>query len=230
LNIGFYIFYDFRYIVYNTKLTEILQYSPNALEDLIVGDVVFERERKSFKNHIANLQDKQTDAFDCQLTIIKGNKEISSIQYHAFMTTIGKHPIGVAYLLDEKDHDINDKFNMKVNYSIIIELQSKVEELLRLSQISSEQPNEKKDFREDLYFQYGVTKREQEVLKLIYNGYSNQQIADKLFISKRTVEFHRSNLMEKTGTKNGIELLHFAVKTKLIDSDHQMDHFPEARN
>ena len=111
-----------------------------------------------------------------------------------------------------------------MNYSIIIELQCNVvEEILRLNQNDSMLESRNPEYRKDIHLHYGLTKREQEVLQFIYCGYSNQQIANKLFISKRTVEFHRSNLKEKTGTINDIELLHFAIKTSLIDTNQQSD-------
>jgi len=46
-----------------------------------------------------------------------------------------------------------------------------------------------------------ITKREIEVLELICKGMSNTEIAEKLFISKRTVDKHRENLLLKTGSK-----------------------------
>lgn len=62
-----------------------------------------------------------------------------------------------------------------------------------------------------------LTKRELEVLKLICEGLSNAQIADKLFISIRTVEGHKSNLISKTGVKNTISLVMYALKNNLVD-------------
>lgn len=64
--------------------------------------------------------------------------------------------------------------------------------------------------------QVQLSKREIEILELICRGYSNQQIADKLFISQRTVERHRSNLMQKTETKNSISLVVYAIKNHLV--------------
>jgi DNA-binding NarL/FixJ family response regulator len=62
-----------------------------------------------------------------------------------------------------------------------------------------------------------LTKRETEVLKLICEGMSNSQIAEKLFISLRTVEGHKSNLITKTGVKNSISLVMCALKNKLVE-------------
>lgn len=61
------------------------------------------------------------------------------------------------------------------------------------------------------------TKREQEVLKLICEGLSNQQIANKLCISARTVEKHKKGLMEKTDAENTINLVIYAFKNRLTE-------------
>ncbi len=61
------------------------------------------------------------------------------------------------------------------------------------------------------------TPREKEVYKLILQELTNQEIADKLFISVRTVEVHKRNLMEKTGAKSSTGLVLYAVKNNLFD-------------
>ncbi len=63
-----------------------------------------------------------------------------------------------------------------------------------------------------------LTPREKEVYELILDECSNQEIADKLFISVRTVEVHKRNLLEKTGAKNTTGLVLYAVKNALFDS------------
>ncbi|MEL6256580.1 MAG: response regulator transcription factor [Bacteroidota bacterium] len=62
-----------------------------------------------------------------------------------------------------------------------------------------------------------LTNREKEVLSLIAQEFSNREIAEKLFISVRTVDAHRRNLLEKTGSKNAAGLTLFALKIGLID-------------
>lgn len=61
-----------------------------------------------------------------------------------------------------------------------------------------------------------LTKRELEVLQLLVKGYTNQEIAEKLFISHRTVCNHRANILSKTGTKNTANLLTYAIKNNLV--------------
>lgn len=62
-----------------------------------------------------------------------------------------------------------------------------------------------------------ISPREIEVLKLIAQEYSNSEIAEKLFISIRTVDTHRRNLLEKLGAKNTAGLVKFAIQKGLID-------------
>lgn len=61
-----------------------------------------------------------------------------------------------------------------------------------------------------------ITQREKEVLELICLQKTSQEIADTLFISKRTVEVHRKNLLEKTGVKNLAGLVVFAIQNNLV--------------
>ena len=61
------------------------------------------------------------------------------------------------------------------------------------------------------------TKREKEIMELLYNGMTNKEIAAKLFVSERTVIGHKSNLLSKTGCKNAIGLISFALKNKIIE-------------
>lgn len=62
-----------------------------------------------------------------------------------------------------------------------------------------------------------ISPREIEVLKLIAQEYSNSEIAEKLFISIRTVDTHRRNLLEKLGAKNTAGLVKFAIQKGLVD-------------
>ncbi len=62
-----------------------------------------------------------------------------------------------------------------------------------------------------------LSERETEILILICQGFSNQEIADQLFISKRTVDKHRSNILEKSESKNTAQLVMYAIKNQLVE-------------
>lgn len=66
-----------------------------------------------------------------------------------------------------------------------------------------------------------ITERELEVLQLIVDEHTNQEIADKLFISVRTVDAHRRSLLQKTNAKNTAGLVKYALKNDLTEqSEH----------
>ncbi len=64
-----------------------------------------------------------------------------------------------------------------------------------------------------------LTPREMEVLKLVAEGYTNQEIADQLVVSIKTVQAHRANVMEKLGLHNVTHLVRFAVRAGLIPDE-----------
>jgi DNA-binding NarL/FixJ family response regulator len=68
-----------------------------------------------------------------------------------------------------------------------------------------------------------LSPREQEVLVLLVQGNSAKQIAERLFISPKTVENHRSNIMQKLGMHSTIELFRYAMRIGLLDEDNYLE-------
>ncbi|TCN32917.1 DNA-binding NarL/FixJ family response regulator [Kribbella orskensis] len=62
-----------------------------------------------------------------------------------------------------------------------------------------------------------LTVREEEVLKLVAEGHSSKEIAEKLFISAKTVERHRSNMLHKLGLRDRLDLTRYAIRAGLIE-------------
>jgi DNA-binding NarL/FixJ family response regulator len=73
------------------------------------------------------------------------------------------------------------------------------------------------DESEDIVDADRLSDREIEILVAICQGLSTQEIADKLFISKRTVDKHRANILEKSGCKNSASLVVYAIKNGFIE-------------
>lgn len=73
--------------------------------------------------------------------------------------------------------------------------------------------NKKTKYNEEPAF----TEREIDVIKLICKEYTNQEIADHLFLSKRTVETHRQRILEKIGAKNTVGLVVYAVVNQIYN-------------
>ncbi|MFI6472883.1 response regulator [Streptomyces sp. NPDC050516] len=62
-----------------------------------------------------------------------------------------------------------------------------------------------------------ITEREEEILKLVAEGYSSKDIGELLVISSKTVERHRANLLQKLGLRDRLELTRYAIRAGLIE-------------
>jgi DNA-binding NarL/FixJ family response regulator len=65
----------------------------------------------------------------------------------------------------------------------------------------------------------GLTKRESEILEQVASGKTNTEVAEVLFISVKTVETHKTNILEKLGLRNSVELVRYAIKNGLINME-----------
>ncbi|MGB0402809.1 MAG: response regulator [Salibacteraceae bacterium] len=101
---------------------------------------------------------------------------------------------GISTVLEGKKY-----FSTEVTMTLL----GQSEEILTTSQSSSELAD--------------LTEREIEILKLIAEGFSNKEVGDKLFISHRTVDTHRTNLMRKLDVHNIAGLIKIALKNGLAD-------------
>lgn len=79
------------------------------------------------------------------------------------------------------------------------------------AQVSSKSPKVYLDSKDSL------SERELEVLQLLCQQLTTKQIAERLFISPKTVEMHKSNLLIKTGVKNSVGLIIYAIQNNLVD-------------
>ncbi|MCI5142999.1 MAG: DNA-binding response regulator [Candidatus Electrothrix sp. ATG1] len=64
--------------------------------------------------------------------------------------------------------------------------------------------------------QKSLTKREKEVLELVVGGLTSRQIGEKLYLSPRTVDHHRSNLLKKFNMKNSVDLVNYVIKNPYV--------------
>lgn len=78
--------------------------------------------------------------------------------------------------------------------------------------LSNNEENEARKEREK-----SLSTREMEVLKLFAQSYTNKEIADRLFISVRTVESHKNNIMRKINLKTSVDMVKFAIRNNLVD-------------
>lgn len=65
-----------------------------------------------------------------------------------------------------------------------------------------------------------LSKREREIMGFVVREFSNQEIADQLSLSARTVENHKRNLFQKLGVRNSVGLVRFALEHHLLEAEH----------
>lgn len=112
------------------------------------------------------------------------------------------------YLLKNvNDKELVDAIRMVANGKMYFssEVSEKITTLVIRQQKKLDQPEEPR-----------LTERELEILKLIAEEYSNAEIANTLFISERTVETHRKNMLRKTNNKTIVGLLKYALEKQII--------------
>lgn len=149
------------------------------------------------------------NGFDTLLEIKKKYLEVKVIMLtmhydEALMVHLMENGANGYLLKDEKSTTVKEAivqvmqtgvyFSHYVSKAMLKQLQNK------LSQSSKNLPNAKTTF----------SRRELEILQIV-GKYSRQEIADQLFISIKTVDFHLKNLRDKTKTSSTVELVHFAV-------------------
>jgi DNA-binding NarL/FixJ family response regulator len=84
---------------------------------------------------------------------------------------------------------------------------------------------DKEEYVSDVDYR-SLTTREQEILRLLAEGFSTKEIGSRLFISPKTVENHRTNIMHKLQVKRPLDLVRYAARIGLIDVDDWKDKTP----
>lgn len=77
--------------------------------------------------------------------------------------------------------------------------------------------NDNQEAEERKEHEKSLSVREMEILKLFAQSYTNKEIADRLFISVRTVESHKNNIMRKINLKTTVDMVKFAIRNNIID-------------
>lgn len=109
-----------------------------------------------------------------------------------------------------KNSDISEVYSA---LDTVLEGGSYFSQELLVNLVNNLQQTNEKEGNEDAL----LSEREKEILFLICKGFSNCEIGDKLFISKRTVDKHRANILAKTSCKNTANLVVYAIKNGLVE-------------
>ena len=223
---GFFISDNKRYLAYNSITKDIFKYTHKDFKNSTITDNLLQTEKPLFQKTIEQIATKEASDFTNDFFIQQKGKLLIKCRLFGFRLNIEGHPFMACYILSSNDHDLDDKNAMALDSLILNELNQILQNITKIQNLNNYpvsgdskegilQHLQIKEEKVD-YSNFNLSDREFEVLKLIYKGYTNQQIAEKLYISKRTAEFHRSNLLSKTNSRNTADLIRFAVENKLV--------------
>jgi PAS domain S-box-containing protein len=219
--IGVYIYHFEKFEFINQKFEEIVGYSKNdlnniELEKIILGDT------KSVITQLCQCLKGIHDSVRIKVSLLDKNKNVIFVELYGKSLEIGgnKAIIGSVILISDEKSQSKAKSAMSPEIDEIIarlldlSKEETVKEIINIQQlIGLDHENKLKKIEEKVK----ISKREKEILELICKGLTNSEIAEKLYISNRTVDNHRANLLEKTETKNTAELVTFVIINKLVE-------------
>ena len=198
---------------------EISGLDPYSPEQHPIESIIKEDHKSNFKSSLTQLTKGEIHQFSAEFQVEPPSALEKMIQFYGKTLNVNHCSLVVEYLIEKKKHVPAPESQNSYNHAIIMELHRILTALCGLTGLNLEQENDKKSQKNKKTTErsrYNLTTREKQILKLIYQGDTSKRIAEKLYISKRTVESHRANILHKTNSRNTAELIHFAIGNNLL--------------
>jgi len=216
MNISLSILQGDRYVMTSQWLPERIGYTPGELANLKAGDTFIEEDRKKFRTRMALLKKGTISWIESNFHLVSRNKTILEFYSFGFVEKIKGTTYTLTYNINKQNAVWKKPGSESLISLIVHEMHQQLSQLITLLCEESLKNSVSEPVYTNNYKEYNLTKREFDILKLICNGQTNQEIAESLFISKRTAEAHRARILAKTGCKNTVRLVRFAIRNNLI--------------
>jgi DNA-binding CsgD family transcriptional regulator len=184
-----------------------------------IEKILQEEEKRNFKSSIQQLQKGEIHQLSIELPIEPPYSPQKKVLFYGKTLNLNRWSIVVEYLIEKRGNPSASNHQNTYNRALVMELHKILTSLCGLTGLNLAQENDHKKQKKGKIKErsgYNLTKREKEILKFIYEGHTSKQIAEKLYISKRTVESHRANILHKTNSHNTAELIRFAIGNNLL--------------
>ncbi|MBN2891406.1 MAG: response regulator [Bacteroidales bacterium] len=215
--LGIFIFSETAFVFQNKKIEEITSYTTNDLNEIDPSKVIIGNLDEIQKN-LGLIKAGIHKSLDTEIGLIKKDK--TTIFIKLFMKSIvfeGKNSFIGCITEKEQYNSSNDVAPSVEKFMNFLADNNNKEISEEISLLYNQMKVEEKVKTTLKTRRFKISKREKEILELICNGFTNKDIAEKLFLSARTVDNHRANMLTKTGTKNTAELVAFVVKNRLVE-------------
>ena len=219
--VGVYVLKNDVLAFYNKKLIKMLGYTDQEVQGKNFYELIHQEDREKVASEIEKCEKGIIKKTNIAFRIKKASGEYVKVETSGGITEIQNEKAFLGMLVNQQDGAHN---NEAVNPNSLENLNRSVDVILnkkdyingelaeRLKEVFGKEQGGKSFTNPDQ-----LTEREIEVLKHICKGMTNQQIADTLYLSRRTIDTHRSNLLEKTGSKNTAQLIMYAIKNGIIE-------------
>ncbi len=212
--VGIFLFDDARIFKANKAFINLFKSSEKEIIGKEIGKLF---DSASFKKVLNGTRLNKSDFFDDNVLITSAEGE--ELEVHLTISEFEKFSsyrvlIGIANPVNKLNSETDGKQYASEIYSLLKHENIKISEALgeKITEIFKQKSLNPKN-QNNTFF----TKRENEILCLSMEGLPIKIIADRLAISDRTVEKHRTKLMEKAGANNMIEVIVFALKNSLVE-------------
>ena len=220
---GIFIFKSDSFFLVNEKFKEITEYSKQELNSLSLKNIII-NDAESILAKLKSVLDNIHDSVQLKISFVNKNKRAVFIEVFAKHIEIENEKSLIGTIKEihfastgSKSSSSNfetNEFEKIVDFLVSTGKEKIANEILNVKEIIA---FENETNRSKIQEKIKLTKREKEILQLICEGFTNMEIAEKLFISNRTVDNHRANLLSKTHTVNTASLVAFAVKNKFVE-------------
>ena len=205
---GVFIYKDNSFLFTNKKFQEITGYSEEELHKMNFTDLLADNDREQVIDRLNAFQNSLESNMEMSFSIRTKSGQVVKTELFAGISKMQWKTVITAVVTESKDKAGS------ANTAVFADSDGGQ----ALTQISERYSGSLK--ATEKYILEGgmghLTKRELEVLQNLAKGLTSNEIAEALFISPRTVEFHRSNILSKTQTKNTAELIRYAIKHQLV--------------
>ena len=208
---GVFIFQEAKFIFSNNKFHKLCGYSPEEISTLTFEKIIHHDDLENILEKSRRCTRGIQNSYSAKVKLIQKDKNTISALISCNLIQINNKPAIIGNIIEQSINLEIPENNIDQINDIITFLsnnRNKISDEM-LNKIFSTTTDNDSNRNPD-----HLSKREFEILQYICQGYTNHEIADKLFISPRTVDSHRSNLLSKTNSKNTAELITYAIKNR----------------